>query len=294
VLGDRGQLQQVLLNLVVNSEQAIRQSGRAGSICLRTRRTAADRLALDVIDDGPGIPAEVRPRIFDPFFTTKPAGVGTGLGLSIACGIVHDHGGNIVAESRPCGGAVFTMELPIASDSFVVGSLDSCKVSEPAGSAPASEALTPVRSERILIIEDEPAVANLIADVLSGEGHRPDVALDSRKGLSFIARKRYGLVLCDLRMPHISGRSLFEDLQRRRHSLCHRFVFVTGDALSPGVLQFLKNSGAPFLGKPFLIDELKEVVRRALARRDALVPWTGSRSGAGVSHLGDRQQKVAQ
>ena len=115
VLGDAAQLQQVLLNLLVNSEQAIRQGRGRGGIRLRTRRAAAGRVAVDVIDDGPGIPAAVLPHVFDPFFTTKPPGVGTGLGLSIAYGIAHDHGGTVAVESRPGSGAMFTVELPVTS-----------------------------------------------------------------------------------------------------------------------------------------------------------------------------------
>lgn len=114
VLGDAAQLQQVLLNLLMNSEQAIRQAQARGSVCLRTRRAPGNRLAVDVVDDGPGIPPESLPRIFDPFYTTKPAGVGTGLGLSIAYGIAHDHGGSISVQSRPGCGAAFSLELPIA------------------------------------------------------------------------------------------------------------------------------------------------------------------------------------
>jgi two-component system NtrC family sensor kinase len=270
----------------------MRQSSCGGSIRIRTRQTAGERLALDVIDDGPGISPEALPRIFHPFFTTKPAGVGTGLGLSIAYGIVHDHGGSIAADSRPGCGAAFTIELPpSAAPPLAARSVETWKDAETAAAALSPDA--PMRSERILVIEDEPVVAQLIADVLSEEGHRPDVVLDSRKGMSLIARKRYGLVLCDLRMPHVSGRSLFEGLQKRRHPLCRRFVFVTGDALSPGVLQFLENTGVPFLAKPFLVDELKEVVRRALERRDAFVPWSAPRSKSLMSRSNPERQRVA-
>ena len=115
VLGDAAQLQQVLLNLLMNSEQAIQHGRRRGHIRLRTRRVSGDRLAVDVIDDGPGIAPESLPRIFDPFFTTKPAGVGTGLGLSIAYGIAHDHGGTVAVDSRPGCGAAFTVELPVTA-----------------------------------------------------------------------------------------------------------------------------------------------------------------------------------
>jgi PAS domain S-box-containing protein len=291
VLGDAAQLQQVLLNLLVNSEQAIRQGRGHGSIRLRTRRAFGDRVAVEVIDDGPGIPSEALPRIFDPFFTTKPAGIGTGLGLSIAYGIAHDHGGSVAVESRPGCGAAFTVELPIApAPPLAARSLSGreAKDQPAAGRMPG----TPARSERILVIEDEPAVARLIADVMAEEGHRADVVLDSREGMALIGKKTYGLVLCDLRMPHLSGRSLFEDLQRRSHPLCRRFVFVSGDALSPNTAQFLKICGVPYLAKPFLIDELKEFVHRALNRADALIPRVAARAGAGVGRGSQKGQRA--
>src|SRR4029077_21063804 len=112
---DAAQIQQALLNLVVNAEQAIRQTKESGHIWIRTKQIPENRIALEVADDGPGVPPEVILRIFDPFFTTKPAGVGTGLGLSILYGIVHQHGGEVSVENRPGGGAVFTVELPSAT-----------------------------------------------------------------------------------------------------------------------------------------------------------------------------------
>jgi two-component system NtrC family sensor kinase len=223
------------------------------------------------------------PRIFDPFFTTKPAGVGTGLGLSIAYGIVHDHGGSVAVESRPGCGAVFTLEFPAAP---TASRLPSCANMY---DLPDRSDRAPLPGERILVIEDEPAVAELIADVLTEEGHRAEVVLDSREGLALIGRERYGLVLCDLRMPHLSGRGLFQDLQHRGHPLCERFVFVTGDALSPNTAEFLKTSGVPYLAKPFLIDELKDAVHRALSRTDAFV-LTAVREHAGRGRRGQKGQ----
>ena len=139
------------------------------------------------------------------------------------------------------------------------------------------------RSERVLVIEDEPAVAHLIADVLAEDGHRAEVVLDSREGLERIERNPYGLVICDLRMPYLGGRGLFQELLRRGHPLGQRFVFVTGDVLSPHIAEFLRSSGAPYLAKPFLIDELREVVHRALHSADARTLVAPARAAAGWS-----------
>ena len=270
-MADAAQMQQALLNLIVNAEQAIRQTRESGHIWIRTRRISADRIALEVADDGPGVPPEVILRIFDPFFTTKPAGVGTGLGLSILYGIVHQHGGEVSVEKRPGGGAVFRVELP-------------CVPSSPAdGERPyvihASSGEDQVlrgkaQGSRILVVEDEPTVAQLIADVLSEEGHLVDTVLDSRHGLNLVHARRYDLVICDLRMPHLDGRAFYRQLTEEESPLQRRLIFVTGDTLAARTVDFLQTSGVPYLAKPFLVEELKEVVARSLE------PITGIAAGS--------------
>jgi two-component system, NtrC family, sensor kinase len=113
ITGNSALLQQALLNLLINAEQAIAQSGKGGRIVITTA-AAGGHVTITFDDSGPGIPADVLPRIFDPFFTTKEVGQGTGLGLAIVYGIIHDHGGTIHAAASPLGGAKFTVQLPAA------------------------------------------------------------------------------------------------------------------------------------------------------------------------------------
>jgi DNA-binding response OmpR family regulator len=115
------------------------------------------------------------------------------------------------------------------------------------------------------VIEDEPTVAQLIADVLSGEGYSVDVLLDSREGLNRLNDAGYTLAICDLKMPHLDGMSLFRELRRTGSAMQKRLLFVTGDTLSPQSLEFLTESGMPYLAKPFLVEELKTIVRDSLA-----------------------------
>lgn len=258
VVADPAQLQQVLLNLLVNAEQAIRQGSGEGSIRVRTRKTPRGRVSFEILDSGPGIPPEIIPRIFDPFFSTKPSGAGTGLGLSITCGIVKEHGGEIVVQSQLGHGAKFTVELPAAAHE-----------APPVSAPPANRGVAPVstrfaRGERMLVVEDEPTVAHLIADVLGEDGHNVEIVLDGRDGLHRAAAGNYALIICDLRMPHLDGRAIYRELVAQGSPMRHRLLFVTGDTLAPRTLEFLEKSGLPFLAKPFLVEELKAVVERAL------------------------------
>jgi two-component system NtrC family sensor kinase len=114
-MADEHQLQQVLLNVIVNAEQAMLSQRNNGLLTVKTGMHVRERvryITVSITDDGPGIEARHLARIFDPFFTTKPVNTGTGLGLSISYGIVKEHGGEITVESRPGKGATFTVEIP--------------------------------------------------------------------------------------------------------------------------------------------------------------------------------------
>jgi len=273
-LADPAQLQQVILNLIMNAEQAIllknQQAGDTqtwhGRIAIQSRRLASDRIAMEVSDDGPGIPPEIVSRIFDPFFTTKPAGAGTGLGLSIVYGIVQEHGGEVGVESQPGHGAAFTVELPAMAEAVLDFEAEDFVVSsepEPDSARPLEQIVA--RADYVLVVEDEPTVAQLIADVLSEDGRRVDVLLDSREALQRLENNRYDLVICDLKMPFLDGAGLYRALSCAASPSARRLLFVTGDTMSPRTLEFLKSTGVPYLAKPFLVEELKSAVHRALA-----------------------------
>ena len=268
-LADAAQLQQVVLNLIVNAEQAIvadrAEDPRNGRILIRTRRLAGDRLGMEVSDDGPGIAPEIAARIFDPFFTTKPPGVGTGLGLSIVYGIVQEHGGEVTLASQPGGGATLAVELPaLAGLGFAIVEPKTERRAGVVVALPVADWRAAWRD--ILVVEDEPTVAALISDVLVEEGYRVDTLLDSREALGRLEKKSYSLVICDLKMPHMDGPGLYRALVRRENPMQHKLLFVTGDTMGPRTIEFLNSSAVPYLAKPFLVEELKEAVRLALAQ----------------------------
>jgi len=273
VHGDTGQLQQVLMNLVGNARQAIVESGKSGNIRVRTKWTGEGHALLEVSDDGPGIPEGIMARIFDPFFTTKPAGAGTGLGLAIALGIVREHGGQLNVSSPPSGGAVFTIELPAVTETRAAPSrpreadeLRAPGTRAPRVAEPPYELSHPGKAApSVLVVEDEPTVARLIADVLEDEGMRVEVLMDGRAALGRAKREPYDLVICDMKMPGLDGQNFYKMLARAGNPLRERFLFVTGDLIAAHTQKFLERYHLPYVAKPFRVEELSEKVKQVLA-----------------------------
>ncbi len=294
VLGDAGQLQQVLMNLIGNSRQAIEQRGKGGKIRISTHHDAG-QVQLEISDDGPGIPPAIASRIFDPFFTTKPAGIGTGLGLAIVLGIVREHGGQVKVTSPQGRGATFVLEFSAVSTSHhaVPTQSPSQQASQPTTiavpaigsglpsrdavatrrasaqrSLPATCADAPLASwvgARILVVEDEPTVARLISDVLEDEGLHVEALLDGREALARAAEEDYDLVICDMKMPELDGEHFYKSLAASGNPLSRRFLFVTGDVVAAHTHDFLERNQLPHVAKPFRVEELTEKVRRVLS-----------------------------
>jgi PAS domain S-box-containing protein len=253
VLIDADQIHQVVTNLVLNACHALADHAPPRLLRIATAHDAAAQLArLTVADNGPGVAEELRTRIFDPFFTTKPAGEGTGIGLSLCSSIVRAHEGDIAVSRTPGGGATFTVTLPLRA------------AAEPAAADPIDSA--PSARRRILIIEDEPGIAETLAEILQRQGHDTEIASDGQQALERVSGSRYDLILSDLRMPVIDGPGFYGALCERWPEMAGRIAFITGDALSTDTHAFLARVGAPCLEKPFSPQDLTRLVARSLER----------------------------
>jgi len=254
VAGDPDQLSQVIVNLLLNAMQAIEGASGERTLRVKTRTVHVDRLIeLEVSDTGPGVPAEIRGRIFDPFFTTKPVGVGTGIGLAVCHGMIAAHSGVITIDDAPGGGARFVVRLPWGSGdqnhADVAGRDDRAGL-----------------SGRVLVIDDEAEIRELLSDILELTGLQVDTAASGREALELIARGDYLAILCDLRMPDVDGPRLYGEVEQLAPAMLERFIFATGDLLNEATQAFLSEAGRPYLPKPFLPEQVRHVVTSMAAR----------------------------
>ena len=203
-------------------------------------------------DDGPGIPEETRSRVFDPFFTTKAPGEGTGLGLSLAYGIVTAHGGTIEVVANRGPGTTFRLRFPVS------GKRAAERRPERTTPMPAC-----TRTARILVVDDDEAVAQLICDALREDGHELQCAEDGRLALEHLARAEFDLIISDVKMPGMSGQELHVELRRAQPRMARRMLLTTGDTLGADLDELARRTGLQVLRKPFDVEDLR---RSVLAR----------------------------
>jgi len=254
VKADRGQIDQVILNLAVNARDAMPKGGKLIIETLNTELTEADvnryryvipgpYVLLKVTDTGCGMGAELQSHIFEPFFTTKEQGKGTGLGLATVYGVIKQSGGYIWVESEVGKGATFKVYLP--------------RVEELHDAAPERATFgRPQRSRTILLVEDEHSLRKLTRNTLQKAGHTVLEACDASEALD-VAKgtdSTIDLLLTDVVMPGMSGRMLADELATLRPGIKVIYMsgYTDGDVATHGVLQ----SGISFLRKPFTGDAL--------------------------------------
>jgi len=258
VEADGDQIGQVVLNLLVNAQQALAQR-EAGRTVVLTSGTDGHGAWLRVQDNGPGVPTDLRERIFDPFFTTKTESMGTGLGLSVSRSIIRDHGGDLTIDvAGPERGASFVMHLPMRA----VGTEAHAGVAPDPATPPV-----PATAARILIVDDEPELAAMMRSIVEAAGHEVATAESGAVALELLGVARFDAIVSDLRMPDMDGAALWRAVHERDPALARRVLFVTGDTLSPDARSFLASHDGPVLDKPFTARDLRSGVAALLALR---------------------------
>lgn len=267
VLGDLGQLNQVVMNLCLNAAESM--AGRSGTLTIATARRRLTRkergiltrlkeqdyVCVTVSDTGVGMTREVQEHIFDPFFTTKSAKGGTGLGLSIVYGIVTNHNGDIMVESEEGRGSTFCVYLPAHRQATTA----------PAPAAP--EPLPLDGTETVLVIEDEPIIRQMVGAILKDHGYQVVTAESGEQGVEMFCdlAARVDLVLLDMVMPGMDGEDTFRAL--RRLNPAARVLLCSGFAREDVCDSLIDKGAVGLVHKPYTSDTLLRAVRRVLNAR---------------------------
>ncbi len=233
VLADAKQMQQVLVNLFTNAAQAMEPSG--GTLFVDIQHSPGG-VSMEVHDGGVGIPPDDLPRVFDPFFSTKEEG--NGLGLSVSYGIVQAHGGDMTVRSVAGEGTTFTVRLPVAAAVEAGG------------------------QRTVLLVDDDPAVADTLASMLAREGLTVQRVATGEDALAAVARDTFDAVFLDVRLPDISGQEVYARLLAEHPDVARRVVFVTGGLWrveSRGLRE--KLPAQPTLSKPCTLAQIREALR---------------------------------
>lgn len=247
---DPDQIQQVFTNIILNAEQAMSGYGDRGRLIVSTSVKNRGIIEIKFEDNGPGIRKDVIGKIFDPFFTTKEPGKGTGLGLAVAYGIIREHGGEIRAESREGGGAAFVVDLPVFQLTAEPGQGKEKR---------AKVNRATINGKRILIIEDEELVVDLIKGVLEHDNITIDNARDGEEALVKAGSTNYDLIVCDIKMPGMSGIAFYDKLKELKPRLAEKVIFITGDPSSE-TMDFINMTGNEYITKPFKVEKFRSRV----------------------------------
>jgi len=257
ILADTGQLEQVLVNLVVNARDAMPDGGH---LRLESRRAqpgeiqpankeAQSYAVVEITDSGTGMSDAVRENIFQPFFTTKEEGAGTGLGLAVAYGIISQHDGEILVDSHPGAGSTFSLYLPLTA-------------MPPKAASHRAQAITSGGEEYILVIEDDEQIRELTRLVLIAAGYQVSVADSGYQALRAIPQNNFDLVLMDIVMPGMGGRECAAKIWSQDPEI--RILFTSGYPRTTIQANFTLKMDLPFIQKPYTPDQLKTAVRNLL------------------------------
>ncbi len=250
-------LKQVFTNIIVNACQALETNQGQRLIEIKIE-TSGKRLRFFFKDNGPGIPKEIIHKVFDPFYTTKEVGQGTGLGLSLSYGIIKEHGGELSVVSSLGKETLFIVELPLHS-------IEGMAVHE--AEKPEESDLKVPCGVKILLVEDEAAIRNLMIKIFAEQSSELDTASDGEIALVKLRNKNYDLIICDYRMPKMNGIQLFKEAIKFKPEVADCFLFVTGSTeFMRGLDSFFQQNSLQVLLKPFTRNELISKVKAVIGK----------------------------
>jgi signal transduction histidine kinase/ActR/RegA family two-component response regulator len=257
VIGDASQLEQVVMNLVVNARDAVRESG--GHVIVRTR-TVGDCVVLEVVDDGPGIPAELRDRVFEPYFTTKTQGSqrGTGLGLATVFGIAESHGGSVEVDKGIGTGAMLRVSLPAAAEA----------AQTPRRDASAGSAVHPGNGTgTILVVDDDRLVRRAVANTLRSFGYHTFEATNGEEAVRLFREHRQiiSAVVLDMIMPGLSGSATFAAMREIDPDVA--VLLMSGYSINDDVQGLIEAGASGFVTKPYSPEVLAQSLAAAIEAR---------------------------
>ncbi len=273
ISADPDAVQQLITNLLNNAMQAMAGQGRPAQIKITTRATG-EKVQLLLEDNGPGVPENLATKIFEPFFTTKEVGKGTGLGLSIAHSIMTEHRGRIFHQVSSLGGAGFVLEFPVAQ-----GPTEATSSGDTTLLTARQETVPATASGYILVLDDEKAIAEMLAEMLGLLGYRTRVCHNATQALERIKQEEFDLVISDFRMPGINGEQFYGLAVQQKPSLSRRIIFLTGDMVNEETLKFLQSVGNPHLAKPFELGKVRKIVAETIRANGG--PESAERRGKG-------------
>ncbi len=250
-MADTYSLQQVFLNLINNAHFAMVDKKIPGVLSIKSEQVNGV-IRIIISDTGVGIAEESLSKIFNPFFSTREVGKGTGLGLSISYGIIKEHNGKIFATSKPGVGTSFYIEIPVVHQTEI-----NSDTREENGK---TDELALPKGKRILVVEDEPSIADLLKAVIEGVGFDVDTAEDALSAIDKLQNKDYDLIISDMRMPNMDGKGLFRVVESIRPELLNRIIFITGDLVNPDTKKFFDENKCKFLAKPFTPTDIKILI----------------------------------
>jgi signal transduction histidine kinase/CheY-like chemotaxis protein len=258
VKANPGQIQDVLLNLIDNAEQAIPISRRDGVIRIKVARFS-NRARLTISDNGIGIPPDKQKKIFDPFFTTRPVGKGMGLGLTTAYATIESHGGQLSLESSSPAGTrfIFDLHLAMSADTYL-----SAHGSALGQNAPVSKPGT----GKVLLVDDEPYILESLSDFLNTQQIETKTASDGLIALELLRAEPFDVIVSDIRMPGMDGMQLYNSAREVDARYGKNFIFITGDLVRGNNRNFVENTGCAYLEKPFSPAKLYQSILLYLAK----------------------------